>query len=502
MAKLKSIPQRLGYILGAQWTRDASWTLFTILLARHSPGTLGQIALALSFGYLVRMVADVGLNDFLLSTFARREAPPRQLLGEITWLKLALLGVALLVTWGITGWRGYDFELRLTVMAIAAGLGLDGVTDSFFALCQARGRQDVEMRIRVPASLAGIGFGIAMVLAGAPAVVIALYKPVESLIILVVACKALRRNPLVRINLDVLRDLLHQWRNGLAFTFMAACAMLYNKLNVFFLKEYGGDAAVGGYSVAWETVEGLSVLVSGALLGKVIFPLLAKLWVTDKDEFRALSGQTARSLWAAALPVIYLICMESDRFLPFIYGEHYASAVVAQRLLTPCLATAFLHNLAAYAMIGMRRHVLLLWFYVSGLVVNVALCFWLVPLAPLEGAALALTGAKVWVAILTVGYFQYAAKPMTLAQWLAMIVAGLVAVGLWYGLTEAGVTRLVAEAVGLLPLLALLWCWRPPAIWEKDSPTQPHAAESPAPAPVGGETPGTPGGPQPPPKEA
>ncbi|MCR5563443.1 MAG: polysaccharide biosynthesis protein, partial [Desulfovibrio sp.] len=75
--KLKDIPRRLGYILGAQWTRDVSWTAFTILLARHSPDVLGQIVLALTYGYLVKTVADVGLNDFLLSTFARGRTHPR-----------------------------------------------------------------------------------------------------------------------------------------------------------------------------------------------------------------------------------------------------------------------------------------------------------------------------------------------------------------------------------------------------------------------------------------
>ena len=48
--KLKSIPRRLGYILGAQWTRDLSWTLFTILLSRNDPFLLGQIMLALGYG--------------------------------------------------------------------------------------------------------------------------------------------------------------------------------------------------------------------------------------------------------------------------------------------------------------------------------------------------------------------------------------------------------------------------------------------------------------------
>ena len=188
--KLKSIPRRLGYILGAQWTRDLAWAAFTILLARRSPDIMGQVVLALTFGYLVKTIADVGLNDFLLSTFARREGRPRALLGEVTWLKLTVLVLALAVTWLVTGWQNYSPELRLIVLCIAAGLGLDGVSDSFFALCQARGRQDVEMRIRVPSALIGIGFGITCVVMGAPPIVIALYKPIESILCIVFALAA------------------------------------------------------------------------------------------------------------------------------------------------------------------------------------------------------------------------------------------------------------------------------------------------------------------------
>ena len=89
--KLKAIPRRLGYILGAQWTRDLAWAVFTISLARHSPEIMGQIVLALTFGYLVKTFTDVGLNDFLLSVFARGEGRPRALLGEVTWRFLCWL---------------------------------------------------------------------------------------------------------------------------------------------------------------------------------------------------------------------------------------------------------------------------------------------------------------------------------------------------------------------------------------------------------------------------
>ena len=465
--KLKSIPQRLGYILGAQWTRDLSWTIFTILLARQSQGTLGQVMLALSYGYLVKTAADVGLNDFLLSSFARKGANKRRLLGEVSWFKLVLLVVALVATWLVTGWQGYDQDLRLVVLCIAAGFGLDGVSDSFFALCQARGRQDVEMRIRIPAALVGIGYGIACVLMGAPTLAIAVVKPLESILLMAFALKALGRNPLAHFGWAQLRDLLMQLRTGLIFTGMAGCAMLYNKLNVFFLKTYGGDAVVGGYSVAWETVEGLSVLVSGALLGKVIFPLMAKTWDEDRDAFRKLSGQTAKSLWAAALPIIFLIFVESDRFLTLVYGAQYSTSVTAQQLLTPCVATAFLHNLAAYAMISMHRHRLLFAFYLSGLVVNIICCFTLIPWSPLVGAALSLTITKVWVAIFTVGFFQVTVRPMGLGQWCILLGTGLAAFLLWHTIASMPVRRELAELTGLIPLVTLFWFWRPPSIFDK-----------------------------------
>lgn len=469
--KLKSIPRRLGYILGAQWTRDVSWTIFTMLLARHSPAVMGQIVLALSFGYLVKTAADVGLNEFLLSTFARGETRPRALLGEVSWLKIAMLLAALGVTWLFTGWQNYSPELRLIVLSIAAGLGLDAVCDSFFALCQARGRQDVEMRIRVPAALFGFGTGISCILLDAPPICIALYKPIESICCLLFALKALGRNPLAGVGFDGMIDLARHMKSGLIFTAMSACSMAYNKINVIFLKDHGTDVDVGRYGIAWEAVEGVSVLISSALLGKVIFPLLTRLWQQNREEFRRLAGQTARSLWAGALPVIFIICVEGDRILPLIYGSHYLSAVPSLQLLTPCLATAFLHNLAAYAMIGMGRHKLLLLFYASGLLVNLICCFVLIPLMPLEGTALTLTITKVWVAILTVSFFQIVARPMTMLQWLLMLSTAAASIGIWYGL-NSHVVRELAELAGLLPLLALLWYWRPPAPFEKQTSEQ------------------------------
>ncbi|MBQ7608163.1 MAG: oligosaccharide flippase family protein [Desulfovibrionaceae bacterium] len=459
--KLKDIPKRVTFILSAQWARDLSWTLFTILLARHSQEILGQIVLALTYGYLVKTIVDVGLNDYLVASFSRGEGHPRRLLGEVSWLKAAVLLPALIFVWYVSGEQQYTTELRIIVLCIAGGLGLDAICDSFFALCQARGRQDVEMRIRIPSAIIGIGFGCLCVALKAPPLVIALYKPIESILSLVMALFSLRKNPLLGLGGSAFLELVRAMRKGLLFTGMALCAMFYNKINVIFLKRFGGDAAVGSYGVAWETIEGVSTLVSGAILGKVIFPILARLWDEDRAAFRALSGRVARSLWAAALPLIFFFCVESDRFLTIIYGSSYEGADTCQKLLTPCIATAFLHNLAAYAMIGMGKHVLLFFFYLSGLIVNIVCCFCIIPVAPLEGAALTLTITKVWVALFTVSYFQAKAQPMTCLQWLLLVVTAALAAFFWW-FSAPYLPRECAELLGLMPLLALFWYWRPP----------------------------------------
>ena len=120
------------------------------------------------------------------------------------------------------------------------------------------------------------------------------------------------------------------------------------------------------------------------------------------------------------------------------------------------------------------RHRLLLLFYVSGLLLNIVCCLTLIPANPLDGAALSLTITKVWVAILTVGFFQWTTRPMSPGQWLLMLATAASSVALWWGVGTVA-PRELAEAAGLIPLLALFWRWRPPAPFEKPTDEPPQA---------------------------
>jgi O-antigen/teichoic acid export membrane protein len=150
--------------------------------------------------------------------------------------------------------------------------------------------------------------------------------------------------------------------------------------------------------------------------------------------------------------------VESDRLIILIYGPHYQDAVWLQKILVATIICGFLHNLAALLMVSMRRERLLLVFYLSGLVVNLLACSLLIPAFPLLGAALAIILTKVAVASLTVSYCQRQIRLIPREPFMQLMVAALTGL-LAYFLTRLFLPRELAEALALVPVLALAWRW-------------------------------------------
>jgi O-antigen/teichoic acid export membrane protein len=241
---------------------------------------------------------------------------------------------------------------------------------------------------------------------------------------------------------------------------MALAAITYNKSNLFFLQRAGGQDAVAMYSVTWELVDGVSVLICSLLLSNVLYPLFTKLWRTEREEFHRLALTAFQWLLALSLPVVFVLAVESDRFIGLIYGPAYAEAIWMQKYLAPTVICAFLHNLAAYLMLSQGKERLLLVIYVSGLVVNLALCATLIPANPLAGAAVAILATKAVVAVATVGYCQKTIGLFTVKTLTPIILSAGLGAALYLGLRPVAFREL-AEFAAIAPMLVLLWRqWR------------------------------------------
>lgn len=449
---------KLGYLLSARWLREALQAAFFIYLARVSATTYGEFMLALGLGSILLFLAEFGLNLPLVSRLAARDQDPGEALTQVSLLRALLLILGLIGVLVFLDGQDYSPGLKKLMLVLSLGVGLEALASTFFVAFQVKGRQDLEGKIRAAAAGLGFGYGLVTLALGAAPLTVALFKLIETLGSLAGGVAAVAGLGFAPWRRPSFRRLPATLRQGLVFALLEVTAITYNKANLFFLQQAGGPVAVGQYSVTWQVVDGFSTLVTGLLLQSVMFPLFVQLWEADRTEVSRLAQEAARWLLAAAVPLMFVLFIESDRLIFLIFGPQYREAVWLQKYLVATIAIAFLHNLAAFLLLSMNLARLLLFFYLGGLIFNLAWCALVIPWTPLLGAALAMVLTKGGVAVATVSACQ---RRLNLLPGRALGQLGAAALGglLLYLLATSHLPRLAGEALALTPLIALAWHW-------------------------------------------
>ena len=450
--------EKFSALFSALVVREVLQAAFLIWLARREMAGYGQVMLALGFGQILFQFADFGLNQHLVCQSSRRPADLGGELWTVVFVKSLLLGLGGLVAWLFILTQDYGTSLSAILLLLALGVGLESLAGAFFTVCQFQERQHAESRIRMAGAVAGFGFGLVALALGLPLRIVALYKLVESAINVAGGALAVRRRLRFPVCWPGGPALLATVRGGVVFALIGLVAIIYNKANLFFLQRAGGPAAVAQYSATWQIVDGVTGVFCGLLLGKTLFPLLARLVTENFAEATRLARETTRWLVLLAFVLMIGLAVERDRFIPLIYGGGYENAVWMQRWLVIAIGLGFLNNHAAFLMISVNRPGVLLGFHLAGIAVNLVLCGVLIPAHPLAGAVAAILIAKAVVGLLTVGFCQFRfgllqARP--LAQVLAALAAGAI---LYRSLMGLGVREL-SEGALLLPLLVLGGFW-------------------------------------------
>lgn len=454
-----NILKKFGFLFSAHGVRELFQTVFLISLARMYPTTYGQFTLALSVGQIMRFVSECGLNQHLMTMIARKDDYPTSLITQFLTLKGAILSLAWVVMLGFTHWQEYDATLRTLVIIISTGVALEALTSSFFVVYQLLGRQDIEGKVRSVGAATGFGYGLVMLFSGASPILISFYKIIETLVTLAGAAVLIYKKITFTFNKEQLLRVWDTWKKGIVFTLMAAVSIFYNKINMFFLQSATGSHDVAQYGVTWGLVEGICSMVSAMLLGKVMFPIFAKLFVKSRKEFTALAQDSVRWLLAAATIIMFVLGVESDRLIPLIYGDSYSDAIWMQKYLVFAIALHFIHNLAVYLMISAQRQLIVLIIFSIGLLFNLAVCMTLIPKWPLLGTALAIVLTKGFVALMSVSFCQLRFRMLPFASIAQLLLAIALGAGLYYVGTEY-LFREAGEILALGPVAYLAWGWR------------------------------------------
>jgi O-antigen/teichoic acid export membrane protein len=448
--------RKFFFLLGARGFRELFQTAFLIYLARQNTKTYGEFIFAIGLGGVLLVMSEFGLNQYLTAALSRSRGSGDRMITRVTLVKggffiLGWLGIYL-VLW----LQNYPLRLLQVVLIIAAGAGLEAVSNTFFTALQFHGRQKQEAVIKSVASAAGFGYGLAAAFLGAPAVTIAFFKLIDGGIGSLMSLAVLVRGGRFRPSRPA-----GTWRLILSasiFGFLQIAAILSNRVNLFFLERFGGSEKVAFYGAPWQIIDGVAAIFSVLFVQSILYPAFSRIHGQDPERAAGLARRTARWLMLLAIPLMFFLSVEADRLISLIYGAGYERAVWIQNILALIILFSFFQNLGTSLLMGMGLEKGLLVIYLAGLGIHTALCVLIIPTAPLKGAVASILAGKVAVALWILCRCQ---KRLALLSKRSVIEL-LLAVGMGmaaYILMRTYLLRELVECLSMVPVLFLAWTW-------------------------------------------
>jgi O-antigen/teichoic acid export membrane protein len=127
----------------------------------------------------------------------------------------------------------------------------------------------------------------------------------------------------------------------------------YGKLDVSLLAGMAVDQEVGWYGAA-STLAGLALMLS-PLIGWVLMPLLARAAARSRAELDELLRRSIEVTLVVAIPASLALAVGADFWVRLIFGEAFAPAATALRLLAPMFVLTYLAIIGSTALNLLER---------------------------------------------------------------------------------------------------------------------------------------------------
>jgi O-antigen/teichoic acid export membrane protein len=388
--------------------------VITIVAARTLVAdAFGVMALAMATGWLLGVATDAGLSMHLARESARRRGQDRRLLVEVLRLRAGLAYVAATMIAFFTPqivpphWK---MQFVLVVLAQLTGAIIETVAHYF------RGIERSEIESAIHASHRFTTLVLAMI--------VLLWWPrldylgaallIPAVIALLVAVGISWRlsvsdqgPPGIRDQGPGIRDQASLLtparfvRDILPLGLGVLISALYFRIDVYFIEQWQGLEAVGGYNAVFRLVEATRLLPAAVMA--VTFPLLVQ--ATDARLVQRIGGALA----IAGVGLAVICSLGSSLIVPLIYGQPYLYAAPTFAILALAVPLFFLNYALTHQVIGWDGQRSYLLIASLALVANVAANFVLVPSQGMAGAAIATLLTEV---VVTAGcIYALAARP-------------------------------------------------------------------------------------------
>jgi O-antigen/teichoic acid export membrane protein len=380
-------------VAGRFFVRGAQLATFVILARELTVGEFGAYGVITSAVFLAGVIGNIGIRQAVARALGGDQISVTQAVSAILSIFLPLGGLSAALTFAMGGYGDTAFlslsgaSITVSIFSVILISLLQGVflgrgqTGNFtFSESLPRILHTIMIFALWPLGLLTLKSALAVFAAGFAATLpLCIKKTTVSL---------------QEVNIEI-KPLPSLVKSGIGFSVSLFIVMLQGRVGMFFLNESVGLSAAGEFFAAQRAGEIILDVATAA--GLVLFSETARS-KKPADTFAA-AGQTAVRLFFAFAIVGIAMAALSPLIVKILLGSAYTGTVQALAILSvglgPFAATRIMNSVvtgAGYPWISAAISV-------SGLLVNIVLCYFLVPKVQVEGAAYSLVAAQALTAI-------------------------------------------------------------------------------------------------------
>lgn len=376
----------------------------TVLIVRYlGPEKFGILSYAISMVSLVSVLAYAGLENILTRELVKKPDEMNELLGTGFILRLigSILIIAILIIIGIVV---NESQLTFTMILIIGAANIFqpfGVIDFFFqSKVQAKYSVIVQSGSFFVLSVARI---IAIILE-APLIVFAILLSIETFVAAIGYVIAYSREGKTLFKWKFRKNIAYQFlRDAWPLVLSGLAVSTFAKIDQVLLKFLIDEEGVGYYSAAVRIVEAWYFIPMAITIS--IFPAILNARESNKAEYIGRLNKLYNLMSLVSIIIAIILSVFSGFIIHLFFGEAYSSSAAVLAIYIWSGIATFLGVASNQFLIAENLTKLSLYRSVFGMITNVLLNFWLIPIYGINGAAWA-TLISYFLSVFFIGIFK------------------------------------------------------------------------------------------------
>jgi O-antigen/teichoic acid export membrane protein len=376
-------------------------------LSRYlGPERFGQFNFITSYVVLFYMISELGIGQIVVREISKQPQKRDTILGAAMILKLSISVISTFLCITMYYILKYDLCLVVGLLIYSSKLVFSFMNLST-TVYRASFRNHISSAINLCCKILYLCLILLIIRHKLSLNIVILSLALTEILMDVMRNVVLKKEVSYRLNFDFV-DLKNILVECIPLALSIALITLYMKINIMILVKMTDFNQVGIYSAAEKIVQLLNVIPQN--LSIVLFPLYSMYSIADKKRSVRILQKSFGYLSITGIILAVGMYIYSSFFISMLYGNKFINSIDLMKIFAVQIIFIFMGIPLGNYLIAIGKQKINLINDALALLINIVLCFILIPRYGIYGAAFAAVITKIFLSIFMLWYFKFVLK--------------------------------------------------------------------------------------------